>query len=508
MHIVEKDIRSLIHKLEFILEYADKLEKHFDARVQAVHPAYRNSARNLLHYLAFRHFDLRTMQEPLAKLGLSSLGRSESHVQANLRAVKYHLHRLLGDEAPYDPKCITLHQSKSLLNKNIEALLGPKPGDRSTRIMVTFPSSAGEDYEMVHDMLCAGMDIARINCAKDDAATWLKMIENLRKAEVETGRSCRVLMDLAGPKLRTGKLKEKLAITKGDEVIIYKEQVEGKAASISKTGQVREAAFFSISLPEVFADVKVGEAILIDDGKIRGEITEVHDDRMKVKINFTESSARIKSDKGVNFPDTQLSVSGLTEKDKEDLKFIVRNAGVVNMSFIRKPEDVAELLSEIEKLDGKELGVMLKIETQQGFRNLPMIILEGMRSYPIGIMIARGDLAIETGWERTAELQEEMLWITEAAHIPNVWATQVLEKFAKHGLPSRAEITDAAMSQRSDCVMLNKGPNIVKTIEMLSNILSRMQAHQYKKSAMLRSLSISDIYDIEKVENIMGKMKS
>ena len=106
-------------------------------------------------------------------------------------------------------------------------------------------------------------------------------------------------------------------------------------------------------------------------------------------------------------------------------------------------------------------------------------------------MIARGDLAVECGCERLAEVQEEILWICEAAHVPVIWATQVLETLAKHGLPSRAEITDAAMGDRAECVMLNKGPHIVEAVRVLDDILSRMEAHQSKKRAMLRSLRLA-----------------
>jgi pyruvate kinase len=118
-----------------------------------------------------------------------------------------------------------------------------------------------------------------------------------------------------------------------------------------------------------------------------------------------------------------------------------------------------------------------------------------MKSHPVGVMIARGDLAIECGWERLAEIQEEILWLCEAAHIPVVWATQVLESLARKGSPSRAEITDAAMAQRADCVMLNKGSHILTTIKMLSDILARMEEHQHKKTAILKNLKVTEFFD-------------
>jgi len=115
-----------------------------------------------------------------------------------------------------------------------------------------------------------------------------------------------------------------------------------------------------------------------------------------------------------------------------------------------------------------------------------------MKHAAVGIMIARGDLAVEVGWKRISEVQEEILWISEAAHIPIIWATQVLESLAKKGIASRAEITDAAMSIRTECVMLNKGPYILETVQLLENILKRMYEHQWKKKETLRSLKVAE----------------
>lgn len=122
------------------------------------------------------------------------------------------------------------------------------------------------------------------------------------------------------------------------------------------------------------------------------------------------------------------------------------------------------LLNSLEGHNASHLGIMLKIETKRGFKNLPSLLMTAMRSSSVGVMIARGDLAVEAGWRRLAEIQEEILWLCEAAHIPVVWATQVLDNLAKEGTPSRAEITDAAMSQRAECVMLNKGPYIIEAM--------------------------------------------
>ncbi|HEY7322860.1 MAG TPA: pyruvate kinase, partial [Candidatus Binatia bacterium] len=131
------------------------------------------------------------------------------------------------------------------------------------------------------------------------------------------------------------------------------------------------------------------------------------------------------------------------------------------------------------------------IETRHAVESLPHLLLAAMRSAAAGVMIARGDLAVECGYERTGELQEEIMWMAEAAHMPVIWATQVLENVAKTGQPSRAEITDAAMAERAECVMLNKGPYVVQAVQMLDDVLTRMQSHQTKKVSLLRPLNLA-----------------
>ncbi len=170
-----------------------------------------------------------------------------------------------------------------------------------------------------------------------------------------------------------------------------------------------------------------------------------------------------------------------------DLNFVAVHADVVNLSFVNTPDDVRQLTDMLDKL-GSNIGIILKIETRKGFDNLPGILLEAMKSYPVGVMIARGDLAVETGWKQIATIQEEILRICEAAHIPDIWATQVLENLAKKGTPSRAEITDAAASQRAECVMLNKGVYIRKAVRLLDRILRQMQSYQDKKETVLSKI--------------------
>ena len=180
--------------------------------------------------------------------------------------------------------------------------------------------------------------------------------------------------------------------------------------------------------------------------------------------------------------------------DIEALRFVAKHADIIGYSFVRTPEDICDLQERLKKLGAYQVGIDLKIETRQAFEQLPSLLLTAMQSPRVGVMIARGDLAVECGYQRLAEVQEQILWICEAAHIPVIWATQVLESLAKEGVPSRSEITDAAAGVRAECVMLNKGPFIVKAVQALDDILKRMEGHQQKSRSRSRKLRLAEMF--------------
>ncbi|HEY8014038.1 MAG TPA: pyruvate kinase, partial [Dongiaceae bacterium] len=158
--------------------------------------------------------------------------------------------------------------------------------------------------------------------------------------------------------------------------------------------------------------------------------------------------------------------------------------------FVETAADIELLQGEMAKRrpDWDRLGLVAKIETPRAVSNLPALIVQAAGRQPLAVMIARGDLAVEIGFERLAEMQEEILWLCEAAHVPVIWATQVLESLVKTGMPSRGDMTDAAMSARAECVMLNKGPNLAAGIAALDGLLRRMSENQSKKTPQLRAL--------------------
>ena len=289
-------------------------------------------------------------------------------------------------------------------------------------------------------------------------------------------------------------LQQTMVLKKGDTLLLTPESFAGRLAVLDEHDRVLLPARIGVTLPEVFRDVQPGEAIWFDDGKIGGLVRAVDPQQITVEITHARSNgARLAAEKGINLPDTKLRLAPLTDKDCEDLTFIAGHADLVGYSFVRHAEDIYELQHRLAALHAEEVGIVLKIETQHAFNELPKLLLACMRAGRFGVMIARGDLAVECGFERMAEVQEEILWICEAAHTPVIWATQVLESLAKTGMPSRAEVTDAAMSERAECVMLNKGPFIREAVGTLDDILRRMQAHQTKKRAMLRPLQVANV---------------
>jgi pyruvate kinase len=243
------------------------------------------------------------------------------------------------------------------------------------------------------------------------------------------------------------------------------------------------------TLAEVFDVIEVSDRVFFDDGKIGGEVTAIGPDFFDVRVDQpTHTGVKLREGKGINVPDTHLPISALTDKDIADLETVTEIADIVQLSFVRESGDVARLLELLDSMGDRDLGVVLKIETRSGFEHLPQLALMAMRRRRVGVMIARGDLAVECGHERMAEVQEEILWLCEAAHLPVIWATQVLDSLAKSGLPSRAEISDAALGERAECVMLNKGPYIEDAVSTLRDILTRMAGHHRKKSSLLRPL--------------------
>ncbi len=242
---------------------------------------------------------------------------------------------------------------------------------------------------------------------------------------------------------------------------------------------------------DVLDHLAVGTEVVFDDGKLGGVVEESRNGNVLVRVTQTQHKGfKMKPERGLTFPRADLRLDPLTAVDLADLDFVARHADLIGFSFVQSAEDVTRLQDELaaRRPDWQRLGIIAKIETAQAVRNLPDIIVRAAGRQPFGVMIARGDLAVAIGFERLAEMQEEILWLCESAHVPVIWATQVLDEMVKSGLPTRGEMTDAAMAGRAECVMLNKGPNVGEAITTLRGLLRRMMEHQSKKTARLRAL--------------------
>ena len=448
-------------------------------------PVFGSSALNFAHYLALRHRDLRPLQRRLMTLGVSSLGGLEGHVLASLDAVVMALSALAGAPVPRPPSGRQFFRGERRLAANAAECFGPAHRGRIGRIMVTLATEAADNPAIVRAFVDAGADTLRINCAHDSLPAWARMVANIRQAEHDTGRRLPILMDIAGPKVRTGRVltppgRDRLKI--GDVFLLARELQPA----------VTDIPFqATCTLPQVFERIGVDDQVSINDGELLGTIVGEAHGGFVVRIDQGKlTGGRLRPEKGLNFPDTDLGLDPLTDKDRRDLDFIVRNADMIGHSFVQTAGHVASLQRELaaRRADWQKLVLVGKIETPTAVANLPEIIVQAAGRQPFAVMIARGDLAVEMGFERVAEMQEEIMWLCEAAHVPLIWATQVLEELVKKGLPSRGEMTDAAMAARAECVLLNKGPNVAAAVGVLDRLLRRMGEHLVKKTPTLRAL--------------------
>jgi pyruvate kinase len=280
-------------------------------------------------------------------------------------------------------------------------------------------------------------------------------------------------------------------LCRGDRLRIERGRKEGHAARLASDGTVAEPAVIGCELDTVFDLVEPGHRVLIDDGAIECVIDSVEPGAFEVVVQ-RPSRAKLKAEKGMNLPDTNVVVAALTDDDRAALSAIAPVADLVSLSFVRTVDDLVDLRRALDDLGRPDVAVGLKIEHAVAFAALPRLLLGALQRPPVTIMLARGDLAIEVGFERLAEVQEEVLWLCEAAHIPVIWATQVAESMAKDGIPTRAEVTDAAGASRAECIMLNKGPHIIDALHFVNDVLGRMQEHQDKRTPLLRRLAVSD----------------
>ncbi|XP_039124516.1 plastidial pyruvate kinase 4, chloroplastic isoform X1 [Dioscorea cayenensis subsp. rotundata] len=601
-----------LDKLKAIYLHVLASEQWNASRLNICHRTYLWSAANLIHYLAVHTLEVQQLKEELSSIGLLDFDNTTSHVLASITACiqllenlshisaedrKNIIHMKIRDQVTAqstdyarDATISTMRKTKFM---HARALFGSIQDKKDAHIMVTVGQEVISNKILLDDLLKAGADIIRINCAHDDPSIWSEIIRLVKHSSQMQEKPCRVLMDLAGPKLRTGPLKsgprvikispkkdakgdvifpsqvylspagccppahispdavlflegdrlfqeievgvvlgfvdargrkrslkvsEKLSVFSGHGYIAEcsrtayvgcnttlfiegkkkKKAINGKIVNVPPAEQfvrlqvgdlltiLRDSSLSgdelggtSIGSPKItcpsgrlFDSVKPGDPIAFDDGKIWGVIQGAGINEIVVSITHASpKGSKLGSEKSINIPKSEMKFEGLTSKDLVDLEFVAANADMVGISFIRDVHDVTVVMQELKKRKLQNLGVVLKIETRGAFENLPLLLLEAMQyPNPLGVMIARGDLAVECEWQQLASIQDEILSICSAAHVPVIWATQVLESLTKSGIPTRAEITDATNGMRANCIMLNKGKHIVEAVSALDSM--------------------------------------
>lgn len=569
------------------------------------------SVVNLKQYLKLRSDDWTQLQEKLFLLSLSSLGRSYAHVGSSIDTLYDQLCCSMNEQQIQEYEDKELHlgieEAVRIASSNAKTLLGGKTSSKmshqKTSLMITLPSNAAENGgELIRKLSNAHITVFRINTAHDTPVVWKEMadiINDINKTR-EKDEKLKIFVDLAGPKIRTGKINQvqlpltvgsnknekeiwlcnktymsvpettdsktlkkiparlavsghflkalkvgaliqaydmnnKTAVLRVTEIcdehvkcivnkklylnskslFIYKKKQSsikniplqseeirvfvndlvkltekeefGSACIKDDSGETIMPSVVSCDTGGILKQVNICDTVFIDDGKIGMEVLQKADDEILCKvISAKENGVVIKEEKGINFPKSYIRTAALTELDKQNFLEVIEYTDTLSISFCQEAEDIEELQNLLSEYQKEHIGIIAKIETKQAVSNMPQILEQLLKSQNSGVMIARGDLAIEVGFENLAHIQEALLDICNAAHMPVIWATQVLESKMKNNLPSRAEVTDAAMSSRAECVMLNKGAFTFDTIDVLMRILHDMHLLFKKNKQLLK----------------------
>jgi pyruvate kinase len=343
-----------------------------------------------------------------------------------------------------------------------------------TKIICTL-GPATKSVDRIEELITAGMDVARLNLSHGTHEDHLAMIRSIREAATNIGQEIGILLDLQGPKIRIGKIgKEPASLAAGAMFVITTDEVVGDSARVSTTydGLTR--------------DVKAGDRVLLDDGRIVLKVTDVAPPEVRCEV---VSGGILTSNKGINLPGVSVSVPSLTEKDLEDLAFGIANeVDYVALSFVRTADDLRALRNAIiERISpGRYLPVIAKIEKPEAVANIDAIVAESD-----GIMIARGDLGVELSPEDVPVLQKRVIRQCNEAGKPVVIATQMLESMIQNPSPTRAEASDVANAvlDGGDAVMLSGETSVgafpLEAVRIMDRIVRRVEKERNPSARIL-----------------------
>jgi pyruvate kinase len=334
--------------------------------------------------------------------------------------------------------------------------------EKKTKIIATM-GPATNDVKTLVEMRKNGMNIVRLNFSHSNYNDAIPYIENIRKAEKETGRNIAIMQDLSGPKIRTGEFVDGEVTLKDNKIVeIFTKNILGTENE------------FSINYPKLLKDLKKNHRILLNDGKQELKVLSIGKNSLKAKVI---NGGFVRSRRGVNLPDSKLSISALTKKDKIDVKFgIDFNVDFIAFSFVKTAKDVRELRAILNKAKSKAM-IISKIETPQAIENFDEILKESD-----GIMVARGDLAVEVEDHRVPKMQKDIISKCNRIGKPVITATQMMDSMINSPVPTRAEVSDIynAISDGTDAIMLSEetamGKYPVKTVQTMKRIALEAEA--------------------------------
>ncbi len=332
---------------------------------------------------------------------------------------------------------------------------------KKTKIVVTV-GPASESVEMLEKLLREGMNIMRLNFSHGDVAEHQSRLDNFRTAQKNTGIAGEVLQDLAGPKIRLGDFtNDEVELVVGEKIIITTEQVPGDVHRVS------------VNYPQFPREVKVGEAVMLDDGRKKLQVEKIDGEDVTCTVVI---GGKIKSRRGVNLPDSKLSVKALTEKDIKDIDFGVTNRlDYVALSFVREASDITEL-RDLLTARGLTTKIIAKIETPQAIAHIDAII-----SATDGAMVARGDLGIEEPYEKVPMFQKMIIKKCNEAGKFVITATQMLESMVENPVPTRAEVSDIAdaILEGTNALMLSEetalGAHPVEAVQVMTRVATEVE---------------------------------
>jgi pyruvate kinase len=337
------------------------------------------------------------------------------------------------------------------------------PTNKKTKIVATL-GPACSSKEVIKKMIDAGVNVFRINFSHADYTDVSERISIIRELNEEFGYTTSILGDLQGPKLRVGVMKEDVVVSKGDKITFTTaEDVLGTASRVY------------MNYKEFPKDVNPGERILLDDGKLIFEVTKT-DKNTEVEAVVVQGGP-LKSKKGVNLPNTKVSLPALTQKDIKDALFAIENkVDWIALSFVRTPKDLEELQDLIAKHSDHKIPIIAKIEKPEAVENIDKIV-----AFCDGLMVARGDLGVEVPAEEVPLIQKKLIHRAKTARIPVIVATQMMETMITSLTPTRAEVNDVANSvmDGADAVMLSGETSVgnypVEVIETMTRIIESVE---------------------------------